>query len=618
MEAFPIPEYKNGQTYATVTFMLRAAEAETTGGNLPFSLVPVSVNGTPSGVSEALREGGTVFAGGSGSALDVQEIRHHVVGTYTTGTDLPAWSTALGLNTTANISFDASGVSDNFAEIAGTTIKLRYSSAEIPPNDQYVDDSIYVHVRVYDSTGTTVYAEGTSGLAQLLDQFDGSDWTATTVTSVANGGTGTVPGEYKDVDLTLTSAGLAGSWDLGCVVTFTLVGSRNMGSDSGAWHCTGFRLEGEYTPAEAKTDVPTRHNSSTAKTITAALAQDQWGKYLVPQVPWVNPVKRSYGMVVDGTGYGCAFSPDSRFLAVDHGTSPYITVYDRSGSTFTKASALTAPEGTGNGCAFSPDGRFLAVAHVTSPYITVYEHDGDGTFTKVSALTAPEGTGQSCAWSPDGRFLAVAHTTSPYITVYERDGTTFTKVSALTAPEGNGQGCAFSPDGRFLAVAHATSPYITVYERADTTFTKVTALTAPEGSATNCAFSPDGRFLAVAHGTSPYITVYERSGSTFTKVSALTAPEGTGYECAFSPDGRFLAVAHDTSPFITVYQRSGTSFTKVTALTAPEGAGRGCAFSPDGRFLAVAQTGSPFIYVYETSGLNPREGYLWMLDPGER
>jgi hypothetical protein len=102
MEAFPTPEYKNGQTYATVTFMLRAAEAETTGGNLPFSLVPVSVNGTPSGVSEALREGGTVFAGGSGSALDVQEIRHHVVGTYTTGTDLPAWSTALGLNTTAN------------------------------------------------------------------------------------------------------------------------------------------------------------------------------------------------------------------------------------------------------------------------------------------------------------------------------------------------------------------------------------------------------------------------------------------------------------------------------------------------------------------------------------
>jgi Tol biopolymer transport system component len=98
----------------------------------------------------------------------------------------------------------------------------------------------------------------------------------------------------------------------------------------------------------------------------------------------------------------------------------------------------------------------------------------------------------------------------------------------------------------------------------------------------------------------------------------LTPPDGTGYACAFSPDGRFLAVGHNTSPFITVYERSGTTFTKLSALTAPENTGWGCAFSPDGRFLAVSHSTSPHITVYETSGLNPREGYLWMLDPGER
>ena len=84
----------------------------------------------------------------------------------------------------------------------------------------------------------------------------------------------------------------------------------------------------------------------------------------------------------------------------------------------TKVSALTAPEGTGNGCAFSPDGRFLAVAHDTSPYITVYERSGT-TFTKATALTAADGNGRGSAFSPDGRFLAAAHSTSPYITVYE-------------------------------------------------------------------------------------------------------------------------------------------------------------------------------------------------------
>ncbi len=30
------------------------------------------------------------------------------------------------------------------------------------------------------------------------------------------------------------------------------------------------------------------------------------------------------------------------------------------------------PNGSGQGCAFSPDGSKLAVAHTTSPYITIY------------------------------------------------------------------------------------------------------------------------------------------------------------------------------------------------------------------------------------------------------
>jgi 6-phosphogluconolactonase (cycloisomerase 2 family) len=466
---------------------------------------------------------------------------------------------------------------------------------------------------------TTSYAGDSWG---MFWQVFAADKTTAYTTEVGDTGTGNVSPTTTS-GAAINAAGLAASqedWE-SALLRIRSTFNQDMGPDNGENRYHAVEINVNYDQAIAKTDFPSRLNSSTARTITAALAQDQWGKYLVPQIPWNTPVRRSYGMIVESTGNGVAFSPDGRFVACAHATSPFISVFDRSGSTFTKVSALTAPEGIGNGCAWSSDGRFLAVAHTSSPNITVYERTA-GAFAKVTALTAPEGTGNGCAFSRDGRFLALAHNVSPFITVYQRSGatgTTFTKVSALTAPEGTGNGCAFSPDGRFLAVAHSTSPFITVYQRSGTTFTKVSALTATESTGNGCVFTPDGRFLAVAHGTSPFITVYGRSGTTFTKVTALTAPEGIGRGCAFTPDGRFLAVTHDTTPFITVYGRSGTAFAKRAAPGfLPAGDGRSCAFSPDGRFLAVGHDTTPFIMLYETSGLNPREGYLWMNDPGER
>jgi WD40 repeat protein len=163
--------------------------------------------------------------------------------------------------------------------------------------------------------------------------------------------------------------------------------------------------------------------------------------------------------------YGCAFSPDGTYLAVAHFDSPYITIYKRSGDTFTKLNNPSVlPTGVGLGCAFSPDGVYLAVAHDSSPFITIYKRSGD-TFTKLgNPSSLPGNQGNGCAFSPDGTYLAVAHTNSPYITIYKRSGDTFTKLSnPPTLPTDWGLGCAFSPDGTYLAVAHYESPYITIY-----------------------------------------------------------------------------------------------------------------------------------------------------------
>src|SRR5690606_4544266 len=74
-----------------------------------------------------------------------------------------------------------------------------------------------------------------------------------------------------------------------------------------------------------------------------------------------------------GIGHGCSFSPDGGYLAVAHSTSPFLSIYKRSGDTFTKlANPAVLPTGTGNGCSFSPDGEYLAVGHNTSPYLSIY------------------------------------------------------------------------------------------------------------------------------------------------------------------------------------------------------------------------------------------------------
>jgi DNA-binding beta-propeller fold protein YncE len=129
------------------------------------------------------------------------------------------------------------------------------------------------------------------------------------------------------------------------------------------------------------------------------------------------------------------------------------------------ANPATLPTDNGWGCAFDPTGTYLAVAHAASPYITIYKRSGD-TFTKLANPDVlPIGIGRGCAFDPTGTYLAVAHEASPYITIYKRSGDTFTKLAnPSTRPASHGMGCVFDPTGTYLAVAHVSSPYITIYK----------------------------------------------------------------------------------------------------------------------------------------------------------
>ena len=107
------------------------------------------------------------------------------------------------------------------------------------------------------------------------------------------------------------------------------------------------------------------------------------------------------------------------------------------------ADPSTLPAGDGSGAAFSPDGTYLAVANSTSPFITIYKRSGD-TFVKLADPSVlPASQAQGAAFSPDGACLAVAHYNSPFITIYE--GTLKTLSSKI-------QNLAYLTDGASLGI----------------------------------------------------------------------------------------------------------------------------------------------------------------------
>jgi len=328
-------------------------------------------------------------------------------------------------------------------------------------------------------------------------------------------------------------------------------------------------------------------------------------------------------------GKGLAYSLDGMYMAVTTGTnSPYLYIYKRvSEGVFIKLDNPTElpPSGT-NGVALSPDGTYLVVTHNTSPFITMYKRSGD-TFTKL-AISGTPSTAYGCEFSSDGVYLSVAHANSPYITIYKRSGDTFTKLSNPSIlPNGAALGCSFSADGIYLSVASNTSPFITMYKRSGDTFTKLADPSIlPDGSAKDCSFSADGVYLAVAHDVG-VVTVYKRSGDTFTKLDfpvAWVATTPYPYACAFSPDGNYLAIGgQNISPTFLMFKRDGDTFSPLTSVARIFSVVYGMKFSPDSAFIAIAHNGTPYISLLKGSGELPYlqaevigSGYLCSLPPG--
>jgi hypothetical protein len=315
------------------------------------------------------------------------------------------------------------------------------------------------------------------------------------------------------------------------------------------------------------------------------------------------------------TGLSLAQSSTGTYLAeITRYSEGYLVMYKDSASGYKKLpdSTLSVIPGSPRDGEFSPNDQFFAVAHVNSPAVTIYERSGD-TFTKLSdPASLPAGSGFSVTWSPDSSFLVVGSSSSPFITIYQRSGSTFTKLSdPASLPTGAVYGASWDSTGTYLSVSHGTSRYLTIYQRSGTTFTKLSdPASLPPSTAYGVKYSPNGSYLAVAHLVSPYLTVYSVSGTTYTKLTnPVTLPSVTCYGLDWSSDSSTIAVNCDDE--IEAFNVNGSTITKLTTpsivfntfAVTNESARRVMFSKKDSTKLIASVTGFNALYSYTSTAL---------------
>jgi hypothetical protein len=192
------------------------------------------------------------------------------------------------------------------------------------------------------------------------------------------------------------------------------------------------------------------------------------------------------------------------------------------------------PTGAGRCCAFSFDGNYLAVGHSVTPFMTVYSRSGD-TFTKLSdPATLPSSTLVSMlTWCGNG-YIAIGTSGTPSVPeVYKLSAGALTKLSNPATPSvGTLAAMAGSSDSVYLSVVGGTSPFVAVYKinTSTDTFTKLTlsGITIGSSTGTSIAISKDVKYMCVGYGTNvPYAQLYSiGAGDTFTKVAEQFSADG--------------------------------------------------------------------------------------------
>lgn len=359
----------------------------------------------------------------------------------------------------------------------------------------------------------------------------------------------------------------------------------------------------------------------------------------IPQYEWTAPtLLANVGTLPTDVAAVTKWSPNGEFLAVGSLSAPFLDIYQYSLVTgFTKlADPSTLPVGRVGDLTWSPCGDFLVCGNTApwpatpTPAVTIYQRSGN-TFTKLSdpaSLPTTSNSAGDCAggpvhFSPNSDFLLLGFTKlisgapHPGFILYERNGTTFTDITTTSTLSGIGKIFSWSRDSGLLAGLDLTTGVIDVFDRADNIFTGITPpnVTTYANDIIGFSFSPDGNFLAVTLSVTPWILIFQIVSNTFTLLTNPITISGAG-PIAWSPNSEYLGISYGTTPFINVYQianpTASPTFTLQAALaTPPVGPPTGLNWSQTKQFLAASALTTPFIQVYKTASTLPGDSLLW-------
>lgn len=345
---------------------------------------------------------------------------------------------------------------------------------------------------------------------------------------------------------------------------------------------------------------------------------------LIPQFPWEDP---QYGSNTDtnptGTVLDVAWSPNGEFVACAHSSSPYITVYQKQGTSLVKlTNPATLPTSTANSVAWSPNGEFLAVGHdFSTRSLSIYQRSGS-TLTKLTdGASWPGGSAKGVAWAPNGEYLACAHDSSPYLSVYRRSGTSFTKLTnPATLPTATGTSVAFTPGGTriwFMQTDTGVDPILREYAYSSSavgtqtsSFTN-SSMSPPASNWSKISLSPDSYYMAVTDGGTRDVVIFDRTGGSWVKNQTINVGSVSNacYKCDYSLNGKYLAVGCKDSPYVYIYSIEGSTYTKLddpSVLLSDRC--YGISFSNDNQFLGVGFNAGDLFGFYQTNGEMPEIG----------
>jgi len=222
-----------------------------------------------------------------------------------------------------------------------------------------------------------------------------------------------------------------------------------------------------------------------------------------------------------------SFNPAGTILAVGWNgsssttTGAKFTAYSRSGDTFTGIGGITDVNASQSAVVsqvvWNRQGTSVAVIFGVTPFIAIYNVSGT-TFTKLTTpATGPSSaTVFGMAWNHDGSSLAVYYSTNTLL-IYNRSGDTFTALPTITVTTGAGSYrrsmIDWNHDGTLLAVCGTTG--MQVFSRSGDTFTSLTLPTLYRTNLISCSFSADGKELIYSGGG--VIEIFDVNGTTITR-----------------------------------------------------------------------------------------------------